>query len=166
MAGSSPSILLMLPTSCRKARSLIEEALHRGNSIYLVDRVVMMIPTELTTRICSLNPKVDRLAHTAEIRLDDDGDMVGLETCRSIIHSDARLTYEQVQALFDGRPGHNIPDVVVEVLEELRPLTRSLHAKRSMAGSLEINTPEIKCLLGKAERSRRLGELKRRKRIS
>lgn len=132
-----------------KGSLIDQEALHRGNSIYLVDRVVMMIPTELTTRICSLNPKVDRLAHTAEITLDDNGNMIGLETCRSIIHSDARLTYEQVQALFDDQPGHNIPDVVVEVLKELRPLTRTLHAKRSVGGSLEINTPQIKCLLGK-----------------
>ncbi|MFA6173689.1 MAG: ribonuclease R [Kiritimatiellales bacterium] len=125
------------------------EALHRGNSIYLVDRVVMMLPTELTTRICSLNPHVDRLAHTVEILLDETGAMVSAETCRSIIHSDARLTYEQVQALFDGTPDPAIPVNVAAAIGALRPLARATRARRIAEGSLEINTPQIKCLLDK-----------------
>lgn len=132
-----------------KGSLIDEEALHRGNSIYLVDRVVMMIPTELTTKICSLNPKVDRLAHTVEITLDKDGEMTHVETCRSIIHSDARLTYEQVQTLFDGKEGHDIPEQVLEAVREIRPLARMLRNKRSANGSLELNTPQIKCRLGK-----------------
>jgi len=126
-----------------------KEALHRGNSIYLVDRVVMMIPTELTTKICSLNPKVDRLAHTVEITLDETGEIVESATCRSIIHSDARLNYEQVQALFDGGKIPEAPAPVIEAIKELRPLARTLRKNRAEAGSLEINTPQIKCMLGK-----------------
>jgi len=126
-----------------------KEALHRGNSIYLVDRVVMMIPTELTNKICSLNPNVDRLAHTVEITLDETGEIVESSTCRSIIHSDARLNYEQVQALFDGETDDNIPASVVAAIKELYPLTRTLRKNRNEAGSLELNTPQIKCLLGK-----------------
>lgn len=126
-----------------------KEALHRGNSIYLVDRVVMMLPTELTTRICSLNPHVDRLAHTVEILLNETGEMLSAETCRSIIHSDARLTYEQVQALFDGNPDPGIPSKVAEAINALRPLARATRARRIANGSLEINTPQIKCLLDK-----------------
>jgi ribonuclease R len=126
-----------------------QEALHRGNSIYLVDRVVMMLPTELTTRICSLNPHVDRLAHTVEILLDENAEMVGTESCRSIIHSDARLTYEQVQALFDGDEHTGIPSPVAEAIKALRPLARAARARRTANGSLEINTPQIKCLLDK-----------------
>lgn len=128
---------------------LDQEALHRGNSIYLVDRVVMMLPTELTTRICSLNPHVDRLAHTIEILLNDEGQMLRAKSCRSMIHSDARLTYEQVQALFDGKPDPSIPSNVVKAIEALRPLTRAARARRTANGSLEINTPQIKCLLNK-----------------
>jgi ribonuclease R len=125
------------------------EALHRGTSVYLVDRVVMMLPTELTTRICSLNPQVDRLAHTVEISLDAEGEMTGAETCRSVIHSDARLTYDQVQALFAGEEGHGVPSGVADVLGSLRPLARKIRARRTAAGALEINTPQIKCKLGK-----------------
>ena len=126
-----------------------KEALHRGNSIYLVDRVVMMIPTELTTKICSLNPNVDRLAHTVEITLDETGEIVDSSTCRSIIHSDARLNYEQVQTLFDGGELPDTPATVVEAINELRPLARTLRKNRHEVGSLEINTPQIKCVLGK-----------------
>lgn len=125
------------------------EALHRGNSIYLVDRVVMMLPTELTTRICSLNPKVDRLAHTVEIFLDENGEMTGAETFRSIIHSNARLTYEQAQALFDGDADHGIPSKVAEAILALHPLTRKIRERRFASGALEINTPQIKCVLNK-----------------
>ncbi|MBC8205949.1 MAG: ribonuclease R [Kiritimatiellaeota bacterium] len=125
-----------------------KEALHRGNSIYLVDRVVMMIPTELTTKICSLNPNVDRLAHTVEITLDATGEIIDSSTCRSIIHSDARLNYEQVQAMFDGETDESIPAAVVEAIKELYPLTRTLRKNRTEAGSLELSTPQIKCLLG------------------
>lgn len=154
-----------------KGSLIDQEALHRGNSIYLVDRVVMMIPTELTTRICSLNPNVDRLAHTVEITLDATGEIIDSATCRSIIHSDARLNYEQVQDLFnaddaarpkglalptdsDSKAGAmppaepNIPPAVVNALRELRPLTRTLRKNRNEAGSLELSTPQIKCLLG------------------
>lgn len=125
------------------------EALHRGNSIYLVDRVVMMLPTELTTRICSLNPHTDRLAHTVEIFLDENAEMTGAESFRSIIHSDARLTYEQVQALFDGDEYTGVPSAVAEAIKTLRPLARKIRARRFAAGALEINTPQIKCLLDK-----------------
>ncbi len=132
-----------------KGSVIDQEALHRGNSIYLVDRVVMMIPTELTTKICSLNPNVDRLAHTVEITLDETGEIVESSTCRSIIHSDARLNYEQVQTLFDGGELPDTPAPVIEAINELRPLARTLRKNRHEVGSLEINTPQIKCILGK-----------------
>ncbi|QHI68640.1 ribonuclease R [Tichowtungia aerotolerans] len=133
-----------------KNSAIDKEALHRGNSIYLVDRVVMMIPPELTTKICSLNPNVDRLAHTVEMTITENGQMVAAQTCRSIIHSDARLNYDQVQALFDGETDDQIPASVVEALKALRPLIRTIRKLRTDDdGSLELDTPQIKCILGK-----------------
>lgn len=128
--------------------ALDREALRRGNSVYLVDRVVMMLPPELTTRICSLNPRTDRLAHTVEILLSADGEMLGAEHFRSVIHSDARLTYDQVQTLFSGDEHTGIPSRVAEALAMLRPLVRRVRARRVANGSLEIETAQIKCLLG------------------
>lgn len=131
-----------------KNSAIDREALHRGNSIYLVDRVVMMIPTELTTKICSLNPHVDRLAHTVEITLSEDLEILDVQTCSSVIHSDCRLTYEQVQALFDGDEHTGTPSAVSDAILELRPLVRALRKRRAEVGSLEINTPQIQCILG------------------
>lgn len=132
-----------------RGSAIDDEARHRATSIYLVDRVVMMLPPELTTRICSLNPNTDRLAHTVEITLNTDGEMTGADSFRSVIHSDARLNYDQVQAHFDGDEHAGIPSAVRTALDSLRPLVRTLRARRVAAGSLEINTPQIQCLLGK-----------------
>lgn len=154
-----------------KGSAIDQEALHRGNSIYLVDRVVMMIPSELTTKICSLNPTIDRLAHTVEITLNETGEIVDSSTCRSVIHSDARLNYDQVQALFNAensaRPENlarpeisnpkggasspnepNIPEKVAKTILQLRPLAQTVRKRRFADGALEIDTPQIKCLLG------------------
>jgi ribonuclease R len=132
-----------------------KEAYRRGNSIYLVDRAVMMLPRELTTKVCSLNPENDHLTHSAVIRLDTEGEVIGYETFPSVIHSKARLTYTQVQTFIDGRPDHGIPEQVVQRLENLWPLVQKIRALRVANGSVEINTPEIEIKLndqGKVEK--------------
>jgi ribonuclease R len=136
--------------------SLIDkEAFKRGNSIYLVDRAVMMLPKELTTKVCSLNPENDHLTHTAEIHLSDEGEILGYTTYPSVIHSKARLTYTQVQKFIDGKPDHGIPEPVLQRLENLWPLVQKVRALRVANGSVEINTPEIEIKLndqGKVEK--------------
>lgn len=136
--------------------SLIDkEAFNRGNSIYLVDRAVMMLPKELTTKVCSLNPENDHLSHTAEIHLSEEGEMLGYTTFPSVIHSKARLTYTQVQKYIDGKPDHEIPAFIIERLDNLWPLVQKVRALRVANGSIEINTPEIEIKLndkGKVEK--------------
>ena len=136
--------------------SLIDkEAYRRGNSIYLVDRAVMMLPKELTTKVCSLNPENDHLSHTADIHLSPEGEMLGYETYPSVIHSKARLTYTQVQKFIDKEPDHGIPDLIIQRLENLWPLVQKVRALRVSNGSIEINTPEIEIKLntrGKVEK--------------
>jgi ribonuclease R len=136
--------------------SLIDhEAFRRGNSIYLVDRAVMMLPRELTTKVCSLNPENDHLSHTVELHLSAEGEMLGYETFPSVIHSKARLNYTQVQKFIDGKSEHNIPEPVVQRLENLWPLVQKIRARRVLNGSVEINTPEIEIKLndhGKVEK--------------
>ncbi len=132
-----------------------KEAFKRGNSIYLVDRAVMMLPKELTTKVCSLNPQNDHLTHTAMIHLSDEGEMIDYETFPSVIHSKARLTYTQVQRFIDGKPDHGIPEHVLQRLENLWPLVQKIRARRVANGSVEINTPEIEIKLnerGKVEK--------------
>ncbi|MBN2704216.1 MAG: VacB/RNase II family 3'-5' exoribonuclease [Pontiellaceae bacterium] len=132
-----------------------QEAFRRGNSIYLVDRAVMMLPRELTTKVCSLNPENDHLTHTALIHLSEEGEMLGYETFPSVIHSKARLTYTQVQRFIDGKTDHGIPENVLQRLQNLYPLVQRVRARRVSAGSVEINTPEIEIKLndkGKIEK--------------
>ena len=128
--------------------SLIDkEAFRRGNSIYLVDRAVMMLPRELTTKVCSLNPENDHLTHSVELHLSAEGELLGYETFPSVIHSKARLTYTQVQRFIDGERNHGIPEAVLQRLENLWPLAQRVRARRVAAGSVEINTPEIEIKL-------------------
>jgi ribonuclease R len=136
--------------------SLIDkEAFHRGNSIYLVDRAVMMLPKELTTKVCSLNPENDHLTHSVELHISPEGKILHYESFPSVIHSKARLTYTQVQKFIDGKDEHNIPAPILERLENLWPLVQKIRALRVENGSVEINTPEIEIKLndrGKVEK--------------
>jgi len=128
--------------------SLIDkEAFHRGNSIYLVDRAIMMLPKELTTKVCSLNPENDHLSHTIEIHLSEEGEMLDYTSFPSVIHSKARLTYTQAQKFIDGKDDHNIPEIALQRLKNLCPLVKKIRARRVANGSVEINTPEIEIKL-------------------
>ena len=123
------------------------EAYKRGNSIYLVDRVIMMLPTELTTKICSLTPNNDHLTHTASIHVNDIGEIISYDTYPSIIQSKCRLTYNQVQKHINGDGNHNIPNQITENLELLYPIINLIRSKRIKNGSLELNTPDIEIKL-------------------
>lgn len=132
-----------------------KEAYHRGNSIYLVDRAVMMLPRELTTKVCSLNPNNDHLSHSVELHLSPEGELLGYESFPSVIYSKARLTYAQAQQFINGSSDHGIPEIIVQRLEKLCPLVKKVRALRVENGSVEINTPEIEIKLnaqGKVEK--------------
>ena len=127
--------------------ALDHEAYKRGNSIYLVDRVVMMLPTELTTQICSLNPNSDHLTHSVYIHLSPEGERLGYETFPAVIHSQCRMTYQQVQQHMDGGNDHKIPEFIQKKLNILYPLVRQVRQRRIHQGSLEINTPDVEIKL-------------------
>ena len=136
-----------VPHFVRRGSRIDQEAFQRGNSVYLVDRAIPMLPRRLTSEICSLQPAVDRLAHTVNVLLDDDGDVRGSETFLSVIRSSARLNYDQVQALFDQRPDHGITPSVRDVLADMRSLAALLRRKRMAEGSIDLTMPELKCVL-------------------
>jgi ribonuclease R len=142
-------------TFVRPGSQLDKEAFRRGNSIYLVDRAVMMLPKELTTRVCSLNPQNDHLTHSVELHMGEDGALLGYKSFPSIIHSKARLTYKQVQMLIEKQESEEIPPRVQTRLKNLIPLVEKIRARRIQNGSVEINTPEIEIKLnakGKVEK--------------
>ncbi len=120
------------------------EAVSRSLSIYLPDRAIPMLPTELSGGICSLRPNEDRLALVAEMEFNANGVRTGVELYPAIIRSHARLTYEQVAAVLSGDP------VDVPYQEKLHIAARwaaVMHRRRIERGALELELPEAKVIL-------------------
>jgi ribonuclease R len=122
------------------------EAKDRGFSVYLPDRVLPMLPERLSNLICSLNPKVDRLTVTVEMKIDGQGKIKRFDVHESVIQSNARLTYEEVdKAIEEGQ----YPDSEVKnLIEQLLELSEILEKKRFEQGSINFETVEPKIILG------------------
>ena len=123
------------------------EARKRGNSTYLVDRVIRMLPQELTLRVCSLRPDEDHLAHSVELIYDSQGRLQESRTFRSVIRIQAALTYEQVQTFFDTGRLAGAPANVKKPLRQLQQLCRRIRAARIQNGALDFTVPEVQCRL-------------------
>ncbi|NLY09865.1 MAG: ribonuclease R [Tissierellia bacterium] len=121
-----------------------EEAFERGNSTYLIDRVLPMLPTELSYGICSLNPAVDRFAFTVSIDFNKSGKVMDNKLFKSIIKSDARLTYTQVNELFSGKLGDNNILEYEDMLLLARYLMKTLKGIRLKRGSIDFDFDETK----------------------
>ncbi len=130
-----------------------QEARQRGTSIYLVDQVVTMLPVYLTTEVCSLVADQDRLAHTVSLHINAEGEVLEVETFPSVIHSRARLTYEQVQRLLFDRARDGIAPDVAATLETMHGLSRVLRARRMRGGAIDLSMPEVRCVLDERGRT-------------
>ena len=132
-----------------------QEAIERGNSTYLVDRVLPMLPTELSNGICSLVPNVDRLTKCALLEISKDGEITKAKFIDAVIHSRAKLSYEQAQAILDGKPAPTGSDPqLAETVKEGWKLASAMRTRRFTQGALDLEMPEIKIRLdsdGRAE---------------
>jgi len=127
----------------RPGSALDQEARLRGTSVYFPDRAVPMLPLELSTDLCSLRPKVDRLVMSCLIEIDHRGEIVGYELCEGVIRSVERMTYTAVNAVLEGEAamrGRYVP--LVATFELMRDLAESLHRKRERRGSIDFDLPE------------------------
>ena len=118
------------------------EARKRGNSVYLPDHVVPMLPEKISNDLCSLKPNEDRAAIVAEIHISNFGKRLSYCFKRALIKSHARLTYDQVQVFFDNNtiePDCNVPS---EVLNNLFEAWGALARNRSMRNPLALNVKE------------------------
>jgi len=123
--------------------ALDQEARLRGTSVYFPDRAVPMLPLELSTDLCSLRPKVDRLVMSCLMEIDHRGEIVGYELCEGVIRSVERMTYTAVNAVLEGDAamrGRYAP--LVATFELMRDLAESLHRKRERRGSIDFDLPE------------------------
>jgi ribonuclease R len=132
--------------------ALDREARHRGNSVYLPDRVVPMLPERLSNGVCSLNPGVDRLTHSVFIHFDKNGVAKSARFARSVIRSAHRLTYKQAYAILKSAPG----DQLSERLHVAWELASLLRRKRFEHGSLDLDFPDVKVWLDEAGKPVRL----------
>ncbi len=130
-----------------KEGSLIdEEALKRGTSIYLPSTVIPMLPERLSNNICSLNPNVDRLTLTCKIKINDKGEVLKKEVFPSVINSNNRLTYDDVNAFFKNK--HKFNDEVLEnKLNMAIELSKILSAKNEDNGYIDFEIEEPKIVL-------------------
>ena len=122
------------------------EAKQRTCSVYLVDRVLPMLPERLCNELCSLKPHEDRLAMSVRMTLDTGGSTVAAEVHPSVIRSSARLSYDEVDAVLSGQttaPSPQIGELIV-LLDEIRRLRENMRAKR---GAVDFETVEAKVVL-------------------
>lgn len=125
------------------------EALKRGTSVYLTDRVIPMLPHKLSNGICSLNQGEDRLALSCLMEIDEKGIVVGHEIARTVIRVDRRMTYTAVNAVITDRN----PEVMKEygdfvaMLDQMKELADILRLKRHARGSIDFDFPESKIIL-------------------
>lgn len=126
---------------------LDKEAQKRGNSVYLVGKVIPMLPEEISNNICSLKPSEDRLTFSVFIRITKKGKILNFYTKKCVINSNRRFTYEEVQEIIDSKTGE-----YCEELLKLNNLAVKLREKRLKEGSIEFFTPEVKIELNKDDK--------------
>lgn len=126
--------------------ALDDEASKRATSIYLVDGVIPMLPPKLSNGICSLNAGEDRLTLSVFLNYAPDGSLRGADFARSVIRVGRRFHYDEVDDIL----GHGRYPAGFEFLPDLAALSRGIREKRSKAGSIDFDLPEVKLILDDA----------------
>jgi ribonuclease R len=127
----------------RQDSAMDTEARIRGTSVYFPDRVIPMLPEKVSNGICSLNPRVDRLAMSVIMHISHDGEVRDYSVHNSVIHSKERMTYEDVQLMIDGdlamtaRFRHIVPEI-----QRINTLAIILQKKRQERGAIDFDLPE------------------------
>ena len=132
----------------KEGTELDTEALKRGNSIYLVDRVIPMLPRKLSNNLCSLNPHEDKLTFTVEIDFDARGKVIGNDFYKSVIKSKYRMTYTDVNKIFEGDEKLiEKYSAVHKMFTEMLELSHIIRSTKKRRGSIDFELPEIKVVL-------------------
>ena len=128
---------------------LDQEALRRGTSVYLVDRVIPMLPHKLSNGICSLNEGTDRLALSCIMDLDFQGRVLGHEVAETVIQVDRRMTYTAVNAIVTDQDPNTMEEYrdFTEMFALMKELADILRERRYQRGSIDFDFPETKMIL-------------------
>ena len=151
----------------KEGSALDKEAFNRGTSVYLADRVIPMLPRKLSNGICSLNAGEDRLAMSCVMTIDENGEVSEYEISESIIHVDARLSYNGVMRLFTENDDSEIAQSLswqgyrgikgrtkklARMLLNMKKLAAQLRENREKRGSIDFDFPEAKIVLDETGR--------------
>ncbi len=131
-------------TYVRPDYPLDKEAYNRGTSVYFPGKVIPMLPLELSNGICSLNPNVDRLSLVCEMHINGMGEIQSYEFYRGLMHSHARITYDEAWAYLEsGDNSENWPALVTESLEHQYHLYKLLQKEKQARGGIEFNSSDV-----------------------
>lgn len=142
-------------TNYVQERSALDvEALRRGTSVYLVDRVIPMLPHKLSNGICSLNAGEDRLALSCIMTVDEKGNIIDHVIAETVIRVDRRMSYTSVKKILEDRDEEECLryEAFVPMFEQMRHLAEILRKKRMKRGSIDFDFPETKIRLDAAGR--------------
>ena len=128
----------------KKGGVIDKEAVERATSVYLVDRVIPMLPEILSNNICSLKPNVDRLAYSVLFEMDEKANLIDYKISKTVIHSDVRFTYQTAQDVIDNNEGKLKSELLL-----LDKLSKILRKKRQQNGSINFESTEVKFILDK-----------------
>lgn len=131
----------------KNGSAIDREAWTRGNSTYFPDRVLPMLPEELSNNLCSLMPNVERACTAVHMWIDSDGILKRQKFVRGLMRSHARLTYEQVQAAYDGQTDELTAPLMGDVIYPLYDAYRVLLKAREKRGALDLDMPERQILI-------------------
>lgn len=130
----------------KEGTALRKTALNRGNSVYLADRVIPMLPVELSNGICSLNPNVDRLSFSCVMEYDKTGTMLKYEIFKSVINSKKKMTYDNVNKVFANETPEDYKEFEKD-LNVMRELYEILEAFAIRKGKLDFLSDEVKLVV-------------------
>lgn len=119
--------------------ALDDEAYQRATSVYLVDRVIPMLPERLSNELCSLRPDEDKLCMSVVAEMDQDAKVIRHKICRTVIRSNYRLTYRQAQDMLEGTKKGQL----AEALQILNNLAKKLRSNRFQQGAINFESPEV-----------------------
>ena len=128
----------------RPGTKIDEDAYKRGTSVYLVDRVLPMLPEELCNDKCSLRPGEDKLCMSVIFTMDADARVIKYKICRTVIRSDARLNYDEAQEIIKPSAVSHQPSELTTALTTLNGMAQKLRAARLAAGALAIEQEEMR----------------------
>lgn len=123
----------------RPGSPMDKEALKRSNSVYLVDRVVPMLPEQLSNLACSLRPNEDKFSFSAVFEMDEDGKVYNQWFGKTVIHSDRRFSYEEAQEIIEGKDGDFKDEILI--LDKIAKILRKARLKH---GALNIESEEMR----------------------